>query len=234
MGRGRPGAGRRPGRSAHGRSWRAVLRRRCSDTAAPSRRWTSRDRESWSSPAVPTCTRGTGPHRRPCGAGRDHGGCSTVILTNAAGSLRPDVGVGRLVAISDQINLTGANPMCGAEPPDPMRPVRRPERPVQPTPAHARRQTTLPRSRRGSTPGCSAAASRHPPRSGCCRRWAPISSACPPCSRPSPPSTSDAEVFGVSLVTNLASGLQADLDHHEVLAAAECRPPLVGRPPALP
>ena len=35
------------------------------------------------------------------------------MLTNAAGSLRPEVGPGRLMAISDHINLTGHNPLIG-------------------------------------------------------------------------------------------------------------------------
>ena len=37
-------------------------------------------------------------------------GCTVVILTNAAGSLRPEAGPGSLVCISDHINLTGSNP----------------------------------------------------------------------------------------------------------------------------
>ena len=41
-------------------------------------------------------------------------GCSTVILTNAAGSLRPDVTPGRLMAIADHINWSGLNPLTGA------------------------------------------------------------------------------------------------------------------------
>ncbi len=40
-------------------------------------------------------------------------GCSTVILTNAAGSLRDDVGPGRLMAIADHINWSGLNPLTG-------------------------------------------------------------------------------------------------------------------------
>src|ERR1700761_9363056 len=40
-------------------------------------------------------------------------GADTLILTNAAGSLRPEVGPGRLMAISDHINLTGFNPLVG-------------------------------------------------------------------------------------------------------------------------
>jgi xanthosine phosphorylase len=40
-------------------------------------------------------------------------GASTVILTNAAGSLRDEVGPGSLMAITDHINLTGANLLIG-------------------------------------------------------------------------------------------------------------------------
>jgi xanthosine phosphorylase len=40
-------------------------------------------------------------------------GADTLILTNAAGSLRREVGPGTLMAISDHINLTGQNPLAG-------------------------------------------------------------------------------------------------------------------------
>ena len=40
-------------------------------------------------------------------------GAETLLLTNAAGSLRADVGPGRLMAISDHINLMGLNPLTG-------------------------------------------------------------------------------------------------------------------------
>ena len=40
-------------------------------------------------------------------------GAEILLLTNAAGSLRPDVGPGRLMAISDHINLTGLNVLAG-------------------------------------------------------------------------------------------------------------------------
>jgi xanthosine phosphorylase len=40
-------------------------------------------------------------------------GAEILILTNAAGSLRPDVRPGRLMAITDHINLTGFNVLVG-------------------------------------------------------------------------------------------------------------------------
>lgn len=40
-------------------------------------------------------------------------GVETLIVTNAAGSLRPEMGPGSLVAIEDHINLTGQNPLAG-------------------------------------------------------------------------------------------------------------------------
>lgn len=44
-------------------------------------------------------------------------GCSELLLTNAAGSLREDIGPGDLMALSDHINFAGANPLIG-EPSD--------------------------------------------------------------------------------------------------------------------
>jgi xanthosine phosphorylase len=40
-------------------------------------------------------------------------GASILVLTNAAGSLRPSVGPGSLMAITDHINLTGVNVLMG-------------------------------------------------------------------------------------------------------------------------
>ena len=41
-------------------------------------------------------------------------GAKTVILTNAAGGLDPSFGPGTLMVISDHMNLTGQNPLIGA------------------------------------------------------------------------------------------------------------------------
>jgi purine-nucleoside phosphorylase len=40
-------------------------------------------------------------------------GCSTVVITNAAGGINPELEVGAPSLISDHINLTGTNPLVG-------------------------------------------------------------------------------------------------------------------------
>jgi xanthosine phosphorylase len=40
-------------------------------------------------------------------------GAETLVLTNAAGSLRPELGPGRLMLITDHINLSGVNVLTG-------------------------------------------------------------------------------------------------------------------------
>lgn len=43
-------------------------------------------------------------------------GAKVLVMTNAAGGVRPEWPAGTLAAVSDQLNLTGANPLAG-EPP---------------------------------------------------------------------------------------------------------------------
>jgi xanthosine phosphorylase len=45
-------------------------------------------------------------------------GAEVLLLTNAAGSLRPEVGPGRLMLIADHINLTGTNVLAGPNDPE--------------------------------------------------------------------------------------------------------------------
>jgi purine-nucleoside phosphorylase len=40
-------------------------------------------------------------------------GTRTIVLTNAAGGIAPDLAAGDLMAISDHLNLTGRNPLAG-------------------------------------------------------------------------------------------------------------------------
>lgn len=42
-------------------------------------------------------------------------GCTTLLLTNAAGSLRPEMPAGSLMLITDHINFSGLNPLIGQE-----------------------------------------------------------------------------------------------------------------------
>jgi xanthosine phosphorylase len=44
-------------------------------------------------------------------------GCERLILTNAAGSLKPETGPGSIVLIEDHINLQGQNPLTGPNEP---------------------------------------------------------------------------------------------------------------------
>lgn len=146
-------------------------------------------------------------------------GATTVLLTNAAGSINAQVGVGSAVVLADQLNLTGASPLVGPAPPselaerfadlsdlyDPA--LRGAALDADPTlgegvyagvlggafetPAEIRMLRTMGADVVGMSTVLEAIAARH----------------------------LGARVFGVSLVTNLAAGLQEALDHAEVLAA---------------
>ena len=148
-------------------------------------------------------------------------GCSTVILTNAAGGLNPDWPVGQPVLLSDQLNLTGTTPMGGPAPPEGrparfvdmttaysvrLREIAREVDPTLPegvyagllggayeTPAEIRMLATLGADLVGMSTVLECIAARH----------------------------LGAEVMGVSLVTNAAAGLSDELlDHADVLEAA--------------
>ncbi len=140
-----------------------------------------------------------------------HAGARTVVLTNAAGGLRPETQrVGDPVLISDHLNLTGANPVSGATFVDltavysPR--LRRLAREADPslaegvyaalrgptyeTPAEIRMLRTLGADLVGMSTVLEAIAARE----------------------------GGAEVLGMSLVTNPGAGLTGEpLDHQEVL-----------------
>lgn len=139
-------------------------------------------------------------------------GCTVVVLTNAAGGLRPDYTVGQPVLIADHLNLTARSPLVGAQfvdLTDTYSPrLRALAREVEPslsegvyaqlpgphyeTPAEIAMLRTLGADLVGMSTVLEAIAARA---EGC-------------------------EVLGLSLVTNLAAGMTGEpLNHAEVLAA---------------
>jgi purine-nucleoside phosphorylase len=139
-------------------------------------------------------------------------GCRTVVLTNAAGGIREGLRVGEPVLISDHLNLTSLSPLVGprfTDLTDLYSPrLRAIAREIDPeltdgvyvglpgphfeTPAEIRMFRTLGADLVGMSTVLEAIAAR----------------------------ADGVEVFGLSLVTNLAAGMTGEpLDHHEVLAA---------------
>lgn len=148
-------------------------------------------------------------------------GCSTVILTNAAGGLNPAWPVGQPVLLSDQLNLTGHSPMAGPPPPP-----NKPARFVDLTEAYSQRLRALARQVDPTIPeGVYAAllggAYETPAEirmlAGLGADLVGMSTALETIAA----RHLGAEVLGVSLVTNAAAGLSdQELDHAEVLEAA--------------
>lgn len=148
-------------------------------------------------------------------------GCSTVVLTNAAGCMNPAFGVGQPVLISDHINLTGQSPLFGPAPPEGYAirftdltdlyssRIREAVRQIDPsigegvyaglvgphfeTPAEITMLARMGADLVGMSTVLEAIAVRH----------------------------LGAEVAGVSLVTNAAAGMGEALDHQEVLDAGQ-------------
>jgi purine-nucleoside phosphorylase len=146
-------------------------------------------------------------------------GCHTIVLTNAAGGIREDLGVGQPVLMADHLNLTGGSPVAGplagglparfvdlieayslrlrtlAREVDPSLPegvYAGLPGPHYETPAEIRMLRTLGADLVGMSTVWEAIAARH----------------------------LGLEVLGLSLVTNPAAGLGAEpLDHTEVLEA---------------
>ncbi|GAA4970863.1 purine-nucleoside phosphorylase [Kineococcus glutinatus] len=139
-------------------------------------------------------------------------GCRTVVLTNGCGGLDPAIAPGSAVLIRDHVNLTGRSPLEGPTFVDltdlyssRLRELARTVRPDLPegvyvqfpgphyeTPAEVRMAGVIGGTLVGMSTALEAIAARH----------------------------AGMEVLGLSLVTNLAAGVQAEpLSHAEVLAA---------------
>jgi purine-nucleoside phosphorylase len=157
-------------------------------------------------------------------------GCRTIVLTNAAGGIRPGLRPGQPVLVRDHINLTGQSPLTGTAPPDgyPSRftdltglyapRLRALAREADPdladgvyaalpgpqyeTPAEIGMLATLGADLVGMSTALEAIAARH----------------------------LGAEVLGISLVTNLAAGLAAEpLSHQEVTDTARREAGRIGK-----
>jgi len=156
-------------------------------------------------------------------------GCSTVVLTNAAGGLHPEWAPGTAVLIKDHLNLTNLSPMAGAPPTasyasrfvdltevyaPALRELARRVDPTLPegvyaalrgahyeTPAEIGMLRTLGADLVGMSTALEAIAARH----------------------------LGAAVLGISLVTNLAAGVSpTPLNHAEVLEAGAAAAPRLG------
>ncbi len=149
-------------------------------------------------------------------------GCGTVVLTNAAGGLREGMSVGQPVLVNDHLNLTGRSPLVGARFVDLTdlyaQRLRDIARDIDPsleegvyaampgphfeTPAEIRMLRTLGADLVGMSTAQEAIAAR----------------------------SVGAEVFALSLVTNLAAGITGEpLNHQEVLDAGKASAGRMGK-----
>jgi purine-nucleoside phosphorylase len=147
------------------------------------------------------------PVRAACAAG-----VRIVILTNAAGGLRPDMAIGQPVLISDHLNLTARSPLVGA-------------RFVDLTDAYAPRLRELarradPELTEGVYAGLPGPHYETPAEVRMLRMLGADMVGMSTVHETIAARAAGAEVLGVSLVTNLAAGIAGHpLSHAEVLAA---------------
>jgi purine-nucleoside phosphorylase len=156
-------------------------------------------------------------------------GCRTVVLTNAAGGIRPEYAVGQSVLISDHLNLTGRSPLTGPPPPAGF-----PSRFTDLTDAYSARLRALAREEDSTlTEGVYAALpGPHYETPAEIRMLRGLGADLVGMSTALETIAArhlGAEVLAISLVTNPAAGLAAEpLDHAEVLAAARSSAARIG------
>jgi purine-nucleoside phosphorylase len=147
------------------------------------------------------------PVRAACAAG-----ARIVVLTNAAGGLRPDMAIGQPVLISDHLNLTARSPLVGAQF-------------VDLTDAYAPRLRELarqadPELTEGVYAGLPGPHYETPAEVRMLRMLGADMVGMSTVHETIAARAAGAEVLGVSLVTNLAAGISGHpLSHAEVLAA---------------
>ena len=139
-------------------------------------------------------------------------GVRTVVLTNAAGALRPDMAIGQPVLISDHLNLTARSPLVGPQF-------------VDLTDAYAPRLRELarqsdPRLTEGVYAGLPGPNYETPAEVRMLRGLGADLVGMSTVHETIAARAAGAEVLGVSLVTNAAAGISGQpLSHAEVLAA---------------
>ena len=157
------------------------------------------------------------PVRAACAAG-----VRVVVLTNAAGGLRPDLAVGSPVLISDHLNLTGRSPLVGPQF-------------VDLTDAYAPRLRDLarradPELREGVYAGLPGPHYETPAEVRMLRTLGADLVGMSTVHETIAARAAGAEVLGVSLVTNLAAGITGEpLSHAEVLAAGAAATTKMGK-----
>ena len=137
-------------------------------------------------------------------------GADALLVTNAAGSLRAEVGPGRLMAIADHINLLGVNPLTGPNddavgPRFPsLRDAYDPELRYRLPTARGAARSTSPRASISPPP---ARPSRRGPRSARSARSVRMRSGCLPVPEVILARHAGLRVVAVSAITNLAEGM---------------------------
>ncbi len=156
------------------------------------------------------------PVRTACAAG-----ARIVVLTNAAGGLRPDLAVGQPVLISDHLNLTARSPLVGAQF-------------VDLTDAYAARLRQLareadPELAEGVYAGLPGPHYETPAEIRMLRVLGADLVGMSTVHETVAARAAGAEVLGISLVTNLAAGITGEpLSHAEVVAAGAASAARIG------
>ncbi|MGA9362031.1 MAG: purine-nucleoside phosphorylase, partial [Mycobacterium sp.] len=156
------------------------------------------------------------PVRAACAAG-----ARVIVLTNAAGGLRPDMAVGQAVLISDHLNMTARSPLIGAQF-------------VDMTDAYAPRLRKLardldPELSEGVYAGLPGPHYETPAEIRMLRMLGADLVGMSTVHETIAARAAGAEVLGVSLVTNLAAGITGEpLSHTDVLAVGAASATRIG------
>ncbi|NJM29382.1 MAG: purine-nucleoside phosphorylase [Rhizobiales bacterium] len=112
-------------------------------------------------------------------------GIETLILTNAAGSLKKTMRPGSIMLITDHINYSGMNPLVGQHGDENFVPMTDAYDPPTRKKLMPRRKRKRSRSSKASMSGTPGPPSKRPPRSACSRSLAARQSACRQSPKPS-------------------------------------------------